>query len=153
MKGAKPLAPRRIQLASPQITTLPPYQIYRFGLLRSVVGNQGALRSAFLLKAGLSKEAFVATGGSAVIVDAVRLMVYGTTMLAGQFSKTHTLAPPVVVGTRACGSYPSRMSINSRLFAFIALGRDLSKSAPLLSTDCGDYFLNLEWSWRQAQSD
>ena len=38
---------------------------------------------------------------------------------------------------------PSRTSINRRLFAFIALGRDLSKSAQLLTTDCGDYFLNL----------
>lgn len=57
------------------------------GFFGGLSGNQGALRSAFLLKAGLSKKAFVATGVvSAVIFDAVRLMVYGTTMLAGQFS-------------------------------------------------------------------
>ena len=36
---------------------------------------------------------------SAVIVDAVRLMVYGTAMLAGQFSQAQTLALPVAVGT------------------------------------------------------
>ncbi|HLD65322.1 MAG TPA: sulfite exporter TauE/SafE family protein [Pseudomonas sp.] len=70
------------------------------GFFGGLSGNQGALRSAFLLKAGLSKEAFVATGVvSAVIVDAVRLMVYGTTMLAGQFSQAQTLALPVAVGT------------------------------------------------------
>lgn len=70
------------------------------GFFGGLSGNQGALRSAFLLKAGLSKEAFVATGVvSAVIVDAVRLMVYGTTMLTGQFSQAQTLAPPVAVGT------------------------------------------------------
>lgn len=70
------------------------------GFFGGLSGNQGALRSAFLLKAGLSKEAFVATGVvSAVIVDAVRLAVYGTALLAGQFSQTRTLALPIAVGT------------------------------------------------------
>jgi uncharacterized protein len=41
------------------------------GFFGGLSGNQGALRSAFLLKIGLSKEAFVATGVvSAVIIDA-----------------------------------------------------------------------------------
>ncbi|MDO9596241.1 MAG: sulfite exporter TauE/SafE family protein [Azoarcus sp.] len=70
------------------------------GFFGGLSGNQGALRSAFLLKAGLSKEAFVATGiVSAVIVDAVRLTVYGTAMLAGQFAQAQVLALPVAVGT------------------------------------------------------
>lgn len=70
------------------------------GFFGGLSGNQGALRSAFLLKAGLSKDAFVATGVvSAVIVDAVRLVVYGTVMLAGQFAQAQTLALPVAVGT------------------------------------------------------
>lgn len=48
------------------------------GFFGGLSGNQGALRSAFLLKAGLDKQAFVATGiVCAVIVDAVRLGVYG----------------------------------------------------------------------------
>lgn len=72
------------------------------GFFGGLSGNQGALRSAFLLKAGLSKEAFVATGAvSAVIVDAVRLAVYGLAMLAGQFAQIHAVAAPVAVGT-AC---------------------------------------------------
>jgi len=49
------------------------------GFFGGLSGNQGALRAAFLLKAGLGKEAFVATGVvCAVIVDAIRLSVYGS---------------------------------------------------------------------------
>jgi len=49
------------------------------GFFGGLSGNQGALRSAFLIKAGLSKEAFI---GTAVIVSAfvdfTRLSVYAT---------------------------------------------------------------------------
>lgn len=70
------------------------------GFFGGLSGNQGALRSAFLLKAGLSKEAFVATGVvSAVIVDAMRLTVYGSVLLAGQLVEAQTLALPVLVAT------------------------------------------------------
>lgn len=70
------------------------------GFFGGLSGNQGALRSAFLIKAGLSKEAFVATGVvSAVIVDAVRLTVYGTAMLTGQFTEVQAIALPVIVGS------------------------------------------------------
>jgi uncharacterized protein len=48
------------------------------GFFGGLSGNQGALRSAFLIKIGLSKEAFIGTGTvSAVIVDVARLLVYG----------------------------------------------------------------------------
>lgn len=61
------------------------------GFFGGLSGNQGALRSAFLLKAGLSKEAFVAAGAiSAVIVDALRLLVYGTTVLATHFAQSQS---------------------------------------------------------------
>ena len=54
------------------------------GFFGGLSGNQGALRSAFLIKAGLSKEAFIAT---AVVVstwvDFTRLAVYAT-----RFTKT-----------------------------------------------------------------
>jgi hypothetical protein len=50
------------------------------GFFGGLSGHQGALRSAFLIKSGLTKEAFIGTGTvSAVIVDAVRLGVYGAT--------------------------------------------------------------------------
>lgn len=49
------------------------------GFFGGLSGNQGALRSAFLIKAGLSKEAFI---GTAVVVstfvDFTRLSVYST---------------------------------------------------------------------------
>jgi uncharacterized membrane protein YfcA len=48
------------------------------GFFGGLSGHQGALRAAFLLKAGLKKEAFIGTGTvSAVIVDVVRLGAYG----------------------------------------------------------------------------
>jgi len=48
------------------------------GFFGGLSGHQGALRAAFLSRAGLEKEAFVATGTiSAVLVDVFRLMVYG----------------------------------------------------------------------------
>ncbi len=69
------------------------------GFFGGLSGNQGALRSAFLLKAGLSKEAFVATGiVSAVIVDAARLAVYGTAFMASHLSDSQQLVAPVSVG-------------------------------------------------------
>ncbi|MDQ2657491.1 MAG: sulfite exporter TauE/SafE family protein, partial [Bacteroidota bacterium] len=49
------------------------------GFFGGLSGNQGALRSAFLIKAGLTKEAFIATGiVIACIVDFSRLGVYFT---------------------------------------------------------------------------
>jgi uncharacterized membrane protein YfcA len=70
------------------------------GFFGGLSGNQGALRSAFLLKAGLSKNAFVATGVvSAVLVDAIRLTVYGTGFLSVHLTKSQELIAPIIVGT------------------------------------------------------
>ncbi|MFA6057511.1 MAG: sulfite exporter TauE/SafE family protein [Taibaiella sp.] len=49
------------------------------GFFGGLSGNQGALRSAFLVKAGLSKEVFVATTAVvSTLVDFTRLSVYAT---------------------------------------------------------------------------
>ncbi|ESU28233.1 hypothetical protein FLJC2902T_15800 [Flavobacterium limnosediminis JC2902] len=49
------------------------------GFFGGLSGHQGALRSAFLIRAGLSKEAFIATGiVIACGIDIVRLTVYST---------------------------------------------------------------------------
>lgn len=70
------------------------------GFFGGLSGNQGALRSAFLLKAGLSKEAFIATGVvSAVIVDAARLVVYGTAVIATHFEEIQATVTPIIVGS------------------------------------------------------
>lgn len=53
------------------------------GFFGGLSGMQGALRSAFLLKVGLSKEAFVATGVVvACLIDFSRLGVYVPALLA-----------------------------------------------------------------------
>jgi uncharacterized membrane protein YfcA len=49
------------------------------GFFGGLSGNQGALRSAFLVKAGLSKESFIATAVViSTLVDFIRLSVYAT---------------------------------------------------------------------------
>ncbi len=49
------------------------------GFFGGLSGHQGALRSMFLLKAGLEKEAFIATGVTiAVLIEISRLGVYST---------------------------------------------------------------------------
>jgi hypothetical protein len=53
------------------------------GFFGGLSGNQGALRSAFLLRSGLSKESFIASGVVvACLVDATRISVYGSHFLA-----------------------------------------------------------------------
>ena len=51
------------------------------GFFGGLSGMQGALRSAFLSRAGLSKEAFIATGVViACLIDFARLTIYSTTL-------------------------------------------------------------------------
>jgi len=48
------------------------------GFFGGLSGHQGALRSAFLIKLGLSSQGFIGTGVTvAVMVDVARLVVYG----------------------------------------------------------------------------
>lgn len=52
------------------------------GFFGGISGHQGALRSLFLLKAGLTKGGFIATGISiAVLIDISRITVYGSSFL------------------------------------------------------------------------
>jgi uncharacterized membrane protein YfcA len=54
------------------------------GFFRGLAGMQGALRSAFLIKAGLTKESYVATGAAiAFLIDVSRISMY-TPILAEQ---------------------------------------------------------------------
>lgn len=49
------------------------------GFFGGLTGMQGAIRSAFLIKSGLSKEAYIATGVAiACLVDITRLSVYAS---------------------------------------------------------------------------
>jgi uncharacterized protein len=90
------------------------------GFFGGLSGNQGALRSAFLLKLGLDKEAFIGTGVvSAVIVDIARLLVYGLVFYTTSFT---TLGSDIV-----------GLVIAATLAAFIGsyLGRRLLKKVTL----------------------
>lgn len=75
------------------------------GFFGGLSGNQGALRAAFLIKAGLSKEAFI---GTAVVVstfvDFTRLSVYATRFVSTNLSDNLTV---VVTATLAAiaGAY------------------------------------------------
>lgn len=56
------------------------------GFFGGLSGQQGALRSAFLIRAGLNKERFIGTSVvSAVVVDVSRLTVYGVTFFSKNF--------------------------------------------------------------------
>lgn len=51
------------------------------GFFGGLSGHQGALRSPFLLRAGLTKESFIATGVViSLMVDIPRIVMYGLTM-------------------------------------------------------------------------
>ena len=72
------------------------------GFFGGLSGNQGALRSVFLIKAGLDKDAYVGTGTvSAVIVDVSRLFVYGITFYTGTIVEVGTIGGVVVAATSA----------------------------------------------------
>ncbi len=58
------------------------------GFFGGLSGHQGALRAAFLVRAGLTKEAFIGTSAvCAVIVDCARLIVYGVTLWSTRFEE------------------------------------------------------------------
>lgn len=56
------------------------------GFFGGLSGHQGALRTAFLMRAGLDKDAFIGTMVmSAILVDISRVMVYGITFFSTDF--------------------------------------------------------------------
>lgn len=62
------------------------------GFFGGLSGNQGALRSVFLLRAGLGKEAFIATGVViACLIDTSRLLIYIPSMIKHHNSFDFTL--------------------------------------------------------------
>lgn len=79
------------------------------GFFGGLSGNQGAFRSAFLIKAGLQKEAFIGTGVvCAVIVDTVRLTVYGLSFYSANFDVLAGDAGSVIIAATFaafCGAF------------------------------------------------
>jgi len=89
------------------------------GFFGDLSGNQGALRSAFLIRAGLGKEAFVATGVVvAVLVDTARLVVYGATFLRDVFTTSSPVLVPVAIAT--AGAFAGTI-VGKRLLAKVTV--------------------------------
>jgi len=62
------------------------------GFFGGLSGIQGAIRSAFLIKSGLSKEAYIATGVMiACLVDITRLTVYASRFASTNLHENLTL--------------------------------------------------------------
>lgn len=69
------------------------------GFFGGLTGIQGALRSAFLIKAGLSKESYIATGVMiACVVDITRLSVYASNFVTSGIAQNLTI---LIIATMA----------------------------------------------------
>jgi uncharacterized membrane protein YfcA len=97
---------------SPKIAALafPPRFLTAGGLLSGffggLSGNQGALRAAFLIRAGLDKKAFVGTSVvTAIIVDTVRITVYGRAFQLGSISNDIADMVAVAIVAAFLGAY------------------------------------------------
>ena len=61
------------------------------GFFGGLTGQQGAFRSAFLVRVGLDKEAFIGTTVlAAILVDMARIGLYGATLLQGNPAFFHS---------------------------------------------------------------
>ncbi|HEY6544978.1 MAG TPA: TSUP family transporter [Dokdonella sp.] len=68
------------------------------GFFGGLAGMQGALRSAFLARAGLSKEAFIASGVAiALLIDVSRLGVYAEAMAGAHAQLDYALLAAAVL--------------------------------------------------------
>jgi uncharacterized membrane protein YfcA len=79
--------------------SLPPHWMVPGGLISGFFGGLSALRSLFLLRSGLAKEAFIASGVAiACLVDLTRLPTYATGDL---IATAQEQGPLLVAGTLA----------------------------------------------------
>ena len=80
------------------------------GVFGGLAGMQGALRSAFLARSGLDKQAFVATGAAiACVIDVSRLAVYAGTLLRVFASLDHRLLACAVLAAFAGAWFGNRL--------------------------------------------
>jgi uncharacterized protein len=76
------------------------------GFFGGLSGNQGALRSAALIRCGLEKSAFVATGVvCAVVVDMFRLMGYGAAFYTKNFKTVLDAGGAGLVGATTLAAF------------------------------------------------
>ncbi len=93
---------------------LPPQWMVPGGLLSGffggLSGHQGALRSLFLLRSGLDKEAFIATGVAiACLVDLTRLPSYANTIMVRAAIEQWPLLAPTTIAAFAGAWWGSKL--------------------------------------------
>ena len=91
------------------------------GFFGGLSGNQGALRSAFLIKAGLSKAAFIATAAVvSTFVDFTRLSVYATRFTKAGLHENLTLVISATLAAIA-GTYIGNKLLKKVTLQFIQM--------------------------------
>lgn len=89
------------------------------GFFGGLSGNQGALRSAFLLRYGLSKEVYIATGVViACFIDVTRLSIYFGASSAYDYWQNDTLLILAVLSAFA-GAYLGNKLLKKVTFNFV----------------------------------
>jgi uncharacterized protein len=95
------------------------------GFLGGLSGHQGALRSAFLINLGLSKQSFVATGAViSCLVDMSRLFVYGASFTLLRGNKQFELLITAVVWAFLGAFFGNRLlkKITMRVIQLVVAG-------------------------------
>lgn len=91
------------------------------GFFGGLAGIQGAFRSAFLIKSGLSKEAFIATGVIiASLVDITRLSVYASRFASSGLSENVVLLISATLAAIA-GAYAGKKLLKKVTFKTVQL--------------------------------
>lgn len=89
------------------------------GFFGGLSGHQGALRSAFLIHAGLTKEGFIATGTTiATVIDITRLLVYSSAILITHVKSEGTLLT-IAVGAAFIGAFMGRQALKKITLTFV----------------------------------
>jgi uncharacterized membrane protein YfcA len=89
------------------------------GFFGGLSGHQGALRSAFLVKAGLTKESFIATGVVlSLMVDIPRILVYSVNFHLLKLEETNLLLAAAVVAAFA-GAFLGNLLVKKITLRFI----------------------------------
>ena len=91
------------------------------GFFGGLSGHQGALRSAFLLKFGLGKEAFIATGVViACLVDFTRISIYFTKFLSYNVLGNWTIILAATLSAFT-GAYVGNKLLKKATFKFVQI--------------------------------